>query len=171
MKRKRESNANGRECASLFEMEGRGCSVARGKYVRPSAKIDKEAIVRAARMSDPDFFRSLRGDDRKVAILTLERGLVPMLRNCHFATDAICEMCREKKGERYSPIVCIRKCPMFKAVETMEKLVPLLEESLAKFHHGRGNGGGDGVPKGGPKKTGPGGGGDGKEDKGCLVPA
>lgn len=168
MKRKRLSRKNGDETASVFSMGGSDFSTARGKYVRPNAKIRKDMIVRAARMADPDFFASLKGDDRKIAILTLERGFLPVLRNCHSATDAICEMCKETKGNRYNPVVCIRKCKMFKAVEMMEKLAPLLEDVLSSFHRKGGNPGADDKP--GPKKTGPKGG-DDKEDKGCLVPA
>lgn len=169
MKRKRLSRKNGDETARVFSMDGSDFSTARGKYVRPNARIRKDMIVRAARMADPDFFSSLKGDDRKIAILTLERGFLPILRNCHAATDAICEMCKETKGKRYNPVVCIRKCRMFKAVEMMERLAPLLGDVLATFHRKGGNGEGDGGP--GPRKSGPKGDGDGREDKGCLVPA
>ena len=123
----------------------------------PSARIDKANTVRAARLLDPEFFPALTDDNRKVAVLTLERGFVPMLVGAQRGVDAICDMCRDSNGERYNPAFCTKRCKMFRAHEKMEELQTALVAALRVFHKPENDGDDNGghvpsKPKKGPKK-------------------
>jgi len=99
----------------------------------PQASISKDDVVRAARMFSPGFFGKLKGERRKVAVLTLKRGFLPVLRNCTTAADVVCKMCKESQGKDYNPLACTRKCAMLRACEQMERLHVTLQAALKLF--------------------------------------
>ena len=100
----------------------------------PMAYIRDEDRTRAARLFDPEFFPNLKNDGRKVAVLTLERGFLRVLANAQNGITAICDMCKEAKGDKYDPKKCTRDCPMFHSQELMEQLQTSLRTGLAYFH-------------------------------------
>ena len=123
--------------------------------VYPTARIDKSSAVRAARLIDPEFFPSLEGDNRKVAVLTLERGFIPLLVGAQRGIDAICDMCKDTNGKKYNPMYCTKRCRMFRAHEKMEELQTTLVAALRRFHKPEDDDNGGHVPskpKKGPKK-------------------
>ena len=100
----------------------------------PMAYIRDEDRTRASRLFDPEFFPNLKNDGRKVAVLTLERGFLRVLANAQNGITAICDMCKEAKGDKYDPRKCTKKCLMFHSQELMEELQAALRRGLAAFH-------------------------------------
>lgn len=136
----------------------------------PKVRVGDD-VVRAARLLSEDFFEKLEGDNRKVAVLTLKRGFMPMLRNGPKAIDAICNMCSEAQGKSYNPLRCMKVCPMMKAAQQMEELYTTLGTAISKFIADGGATDGDTGTVKGPKKTSPSGGDGGHEDRNAPVPA
>lgn len=142
MAKRKMSRAWGSECAEVSHWNGQDLMES-DKDKRGHACIRSEDMVRVARMFDPKYFKSLEGERRKIAVLTLERGFLPILRNCYFGMERICEMCQETKGAAYNPTLCTKKCPLFQAQELTEKLAPVLENALSRFHRSKNKGGGN----------------------------
>lgn len=143
MVKRKLSRAWGSECARVFSRAGQDYHTTYDKNKQGCSHIRREDIVRASRMFDPGYFKSLEGERRKTIILTFERGFLPVLRNCYSGMERICEMCQETKGDRYSPVLCTKKCPLFQSQELMEKLTGVLAEALSRFHRSKNRGGGE----------------------------
>lgn len=139
-------------------MKTRKNKIERGEKI----SISHDNVVRAARLLSPTYFPSLQGDKRKIAVLTLKRGFVPMVDNSCRAINAICSMCSEAQGKDYNPLRCLKTCPMMAAASHAEKLSSALTLALAKFLPKEGDEGGKTVK--GKRKTGKVKGGDDGED-------
>jgi len=147
-------------------MKTRKNKIKRGEKI----SISHDNVVRAARLLSPTYFHSLKGNDRKIAVLTLKRGFVPMVDNVGRAINSICDMCSEAQGKDYNPLRCTKTCPMMAAATHAEKLSSALTLALSKFLPKDGDC--KGAPVKGKRKTGKVRGDDGEDgDKKSPVPA